>query len=246
MEYQSFRRNRLFCPGPTPVPEMASQAALNTEIYHRSQEFKDILIETRELLAPLFHGHGLPLILTSSGTGAMESAVVNLTDPGDEVLVIDGGKFGERWRKLNETYGCKTHVISVDWGSSPDLDELASTVKSIKNLKAFFIQANETSTGVAYPVGDIVKVVKENSNALTVVDAISALVAQELPMNKLDIDCLLSGSQKGFGVPPGLAFISLSEKAWESLSKGLSFISILPRKLLAKTRVLRPGLRPLP
>lgn len=227
----SYLRNRLFCPGPTPVPHAAALSSLNTNIYHRSQEFKDILISTRQELQAFFKGPHDPLILTSSGTGAMEAAMVNLTEPGDEILVIEGGKFGERWRKLGEAYACQTHVIDIPWGASPDMEQLEAKLLSLKNLKAFFIQANETSTGVAYPLLDILPLVRQNTDALIVVDAISALVAHELPMDKLPIDCLLSGSQKGFGVPPGLAFLALSQRAQERLSKRPKFYFDLKKEL---------------
>ena len=213
-----FNPPRIFCPGPTPVPTQVAQQSLNTEIYHRSEEFKSIFLRTRDQLDQVFRGDTKPLILTSSGTGAMESAVVNLTNPGDAVLVIEGGKFGQRWTKLNESYRCNTKVYHLEWGSSIDLDHLESLVKSHKNLKAVFLQANETSTGVAYPIAKIVPIIKKHSDALVVVDAISGLIAQNLPMSDLGVDCLLSGSQKGFGVPPGLAFVALSKNAWDQIS----------------------------
>ncbi len=227
----SYLRNRLYCPGPTPVPAASALASLNTNIYHRSREFKDILLETRQLLHGFFNGPHNPIILTCSGSGAMEAAMVNLTEPGDQILVINGGKFGERWKKLGEAYQCKTHVLDVDWGDSPDLEQLKTKLQSISKLKAFFIQANETSTGVAYPLNDIIPIVRQYSDALVVVDAISALVAHEVSMEQLQIDCMLSGSQKGFGVPPGLAFIALSDKAQNSLSQRPKFYFDLRKEL---------------
>ncbi len=219
-----FSKNRLFCPGPTPVPLDVGMAALNSNIYHRTDAFRDIIIQCRKLLTPFFNTEVEPLLLTSSGTGALESALVNLTDVKDKVLVINGGKFGERWEKMALSYQCEVLTYQIPWGTSPDLDTLRKLILDAGPLKAVFFQANETSTGVAYPVEEIAKVIRESRpEALIVVDAVSGLIAHKMDMLNWGIDCVVSGSQKGFGIPPGLSFIALSPRAWNSLSKRPKF-----------------------
>lgn len=213
------RKQRLYCPGPTPVPLDASIRALETNIYHRSPEFKEVFKETADKLKPFFDSDQSPLILTSSGTGALEAAVTNLTDYNDEVMVINGGKFGERWNLMAKAYGCHTHTLEIPWGQSPNIDEIEKVLKANPNIKALFIQANETSTGVAFPIETIAKRVRSiSSEILIIVDAVSALVAHHVKLNSWDLDCIISGSQKGFGVPPGLAFLSMSKRAIDRMS----------------------------
>jgi aspartate aminotransferase-like enzyme len=224
-------RNRLFCPGPTPVPQEAALASLQTDLYHRSPEFKQHFVETRSLLRPFFDANEDPLILTSSGTGALEAAMVNFTTEGDEILVINGGKFGERWEKLGHAYGCQVTTIQVEWGDAPEIDEIRSRLKAAPQTKAIFLQANETSTGVAYPIQDIARTVREVApDCLIIVDAVSALVAHHVKLQSWDLDCVISGSQKGFGVPPGLAFLAASERAWNRLSGRSRFYFDLARE----------------
>ncbi len=231
-----FMKKRLFCPGPTPVPIEAGLAGLDSSVYHRTDEFYRFFLSCRELLAPLMGTHQLPLLLTASGTGAMESAVVNLTNSGDEVIVLSGGKFGERWRGLCEQYQCKTQVISVPWGESPTATQIEQALNSVKQPRAFFMQANETSTGVFYPVQDIIKQVRHaRPDCLIIVDAISGVCAHELKMDAWGIDCLVSASQKGFGVPPGLAFIALSKRAEQMLTDRPKFYFDLRRELKGQT-----------
>ena len=216
---EKFTKPRLLCPGPTPVTHSARLAMQNTEVYHRSAFFKEKFLEARSKLGKVFQGEEDPLILTASGTGAMEAAVVNLTSAGDQVLVISTGKFGERWAEINATY--KNHLVhmKLEWGESPDPDKLEQLLKTHPSIKAFFIQANETSSGVSLPIRDLIPIVKRHTDALIVVDAISGMIAENIPMKELGIDCLISGSQKGFGIPPGLSFIALSHKAWSALSE---------------------------
>ncbi|SME88471.1 pyridoxal-phosphate-dependent aminotransferase family protein [Pseudobacteriovorax antillogorgiicola] len=223
-------RNRLFCPGPTPVPAESSLAGLETTLYHRSSEFKAEVLQARKGLQPFFQSPEDPLILTSSGSGAMESAMVNLTGEGDPIIAINGGKFGERWTKLGQAYGCQVKEMRLTWGETVDLDALKTLIQETPGLKAVFVQANETSTGVAHPIQDIADLVHKESDALLVVDAVSALVAHHIPMTDWGIDCLLSGSQKGFGTPAGLAFIALSDRAWGRLSSRRRFYFDLDRE----------------
>lgn len=170
------------------------------------------------MLAPLFGTAHLPLILTSSGTGALEAAITNLTDTGDEVIVVDGGKFGNRWKKLATAYQLKIHALDIEWGSSIAPEQIKELLEKNQNVTAVFFQANETSTGVQYDVESVAKAIRETSDALIVVDAVSSIGAHNMEMDKWGLDCVVSGSQKGFGIPPGLAFITLSEKAWGRIS----------------------------
>lgn len=225
-----FTKNRLFCPGPTPVPEQVLAAASETSIYHRSDEFYKIFRECMDMLAPIFGSKNLPLILTSSGTGGLEAAVVNLTDPGDQVAVVNGGKFGERWDKLTRTYGCDVATLEIPWGTAPTVEQILELTSRRKDTKALFLQANETSTGAYYKIESLIPAVRKHFKGLIVVDCISSLCAHEMRMDDWEIDCVVAGSQKGFGLPPGLAFISLSDRAWNGLSKRPRFYFDLKRE----------------
>lgn len=224
-------RPRLFCPGPTPVPSEAAIASLQTNIYHRSSEFKSHFIHCRQMLREFFDSQEEPIILSSSGTGALEAAMVNLTSVGDDILVINAGKFGERWQKLGQSYACRVNVIQVPWGQVPEIGVILAQLKQNPKTKAIFLQASETSTGVALPIEAIAKAIREQfPDILIVVDAVSALVAHHVKLKSWDLDCVISGSQKGFGTPPGLAFIALSERAWSKLSERSRFYFDLQRE----------------
>ena len=219
MDRELFTPNRLFCPGPTPQPWATKQAALESDIYHRSKDFEAVVIDCARMLQPLFGTSTQPVILTSSGTGAMEAVVVNLTNPGDKVIVVVAGKFGERWQKLNKTYGNDVTVIAVNNGSAPTAAQIAEGFKSCPNPRAFYFQAHETSTGARFDVPAIAAQVRTLSpDTLIVADAISSLGAHEIDMDKNALDAVTAGSQKGFGVAPGLSFVALSVRAWKSLS----------------------------
>ncbi len=218
MRDHPFVKERLFCPGPTPVPSEIGIAALHTDVYHRTDTFRNDFLECRRLLQPFFGCSEAPLILTSSGTGALEAALVNLTAVGDSILVINGGKFGERWEKIGKAYQCQVETYLIPWGTCPDVNQLVAKIKALPRCKAVFFQANETSTGVAYPVEELTKAIRKNSEALVVVDAVSGMIAHRMEMDAWGVDCVVSGSQKGFGIPPGLSFIGLSKRAWGQLS----------------------------
>ena len=214
-----FTPNRLFCPGPTPVPKEVIQASTETSIYHRSDEFYKVFRRCTERLAPIFGTRTSPIILTASGSGAMEAVLVSLTDVEDEVVVVNGGKFGERWEKLAKTYQCRTEVVSVPWGQAPTSDMILAAVRRQKNTRAIFLQANETSTGAYYNIEKLAGELRQHYKGLLCVDAISSLIAHPMQMDAWQIDAVVSGSQKGFGLPPGLAFAALSDRAWGQLSK---------------------------
>jgi len=223
MRENPFVKPRLFCPGPTPVPLDISMAALQTNVYHRTDAFRQIVLDCRHMLQPFFGSAEAPLILSSSGTGALESALVNLTEVGDKILVINGGKFGERWEKLGQAYQCKVISYTIPWGTVPDTEVLKKHLRDNPDCKAVFFQGNETSTGVAYPVKELAAAIRSVSDAMIVVDAVSSLVAHLIEMDNWSLDAVVAGSQKGFGIPPGLSFVSLSKRAWTRISKRPKF-----------------------
>lgn len=218
MERELFTPDRLFCPGPTPVPKAVLDAGETTSVYHRSDEFYKVFRGAAELLKPLFGTKDLPIILTSSGSGAMEAAVTNLTAPGDEVVLVKAGKFGERWEKLTQAFQCQAEIVNVTWGEAPTAAMILAAVARQKQTKVIFLQANETSTGAYFPVEQLAREIRKTYSGLIVVDAISSLGAHPMRMDDWQIDCVVAGSQKGFGLPPGLAFVAMSDKAWKSLS----------------------------
>jgi aspartate aminotransferase-like enzyme len=159
------------------------------------------------------------LLFTATGTGAMEGAVANCLSAGDTALVVDGGKFGERWTELCNVYGVKVNRLAVEWGRAVDPKAVAKLLDANPEIKAVFVQANETSTAVAHPVKELAAVTKSRPGTILVVDAISALGGYPLPMDEWGIDVLVAGSQKAMMLPPGLAFAALSPKAWEFVKK---------------------------
>jgi aspartate aminotransferase-like enzyme len=212
-------KKRLLTPGPTPIsPEV--QEAMNRELpYHRAAGFKELLLRVRENLKWLYQTkEGETIVLTCSGSGAMEGAVVNLLSRGDEAISIRGGKFGERWANLCKAYGVTSHNLDVEWGKAVSVDAVKRALEEHPKSKAIFVQASETSTGVAHPVKEIAALCK-GRDTLAVVDGISALGVMNLPMDEWGIDVLVAGSQKAFMLPPGLAFAALSKKALAAMEK---------------------------
>jgi len=205
----------LMTPGPTPVAPETQLAMAQPILHHRSPQFMEILGVVREDLKYLFQTQQEVLIFAATGTGAMEGAVTNTLSAGDTALVVDGGKFGERWTELCTVYGIKVDRIAVEWGRAVDPQEVARRLEASPGIKAVFVQANETSTGVQHPVQELAQVVRTRPGTILVVDAISALGGYELPMDAWQIDVLVAGSQKAMMLPPGLAFAALSPKAWE-------------------------------
>ena len=200
------------------VPEEVLLEMARPIIHHRSKAFGALFGQVLEDLKYLFQTENPVLTLTSSGTGAMEAAVVNLLAREDTVLVIRGGKFGERWGELCEAYGVRYVPVDVEWGDAVDPEEVGRALKEHPEVKVVFATYSETSTGVLHDVKALAEVAKE-AGVLLVVDAISSLGAHPLPMDEWGVDVVLTGSQKGLMLPPGLAFISLSEKAWEAVER---------------------------
>lgn len=207
------RKHRLFTPGPTPVPPESLLAMARPVDHHRLEEASEAIREVSENLKHVFKTSNDVLILTSSGTGAMEAAVVNLLSPGDKAVTIRGGKFGERWWEICEAYGVEAIPIDVEWGRAVDPEAVERVLKGESGVKAVFATLCETSTGVLHDIRALAEIVR-GTEAVLVVDAISGLGADELPMDEWGVDVVVAGSQKGLMTPPGLAFIALSEKAW--------------------------------
>jgi aspartate aminotransferase-like enzyme len=232
------RKNYLLTPGPTPLPPEVCQALGKPIIHHRTPQFQAILKEASEGLKYVFQTQSDVFILTSSGTGAMEAAVVNLLSPQDTAICVEGGKFGERWTELCKAYGINADVVKVEWGKAVDPAEIEKRLKANPNAKAVFTTLCETSTGVAADIEAIGKIVAKHK-AVLVVDAISGLGAIDLKTDAWGVDVCVSGSQKGFMLPPGLGFISVSKKAWDMVALSKSpkyyFDLTVAKKALQKT-----------
>ncbi len=204
----------LLAPGPTPVPSEVLLAMSAPIIHHRSPDFIPVLDSAKKGLQWLYQTKNDVLILGSTGTGGMVGAVNNFFNKGDRVIVINGGKFGERWIKICQAYGLKIEEITVEWGYSVKPEMVEARLKKKQGIKGVFVQAAETSTGVYHDIKALASIVKKYDDTLFIVDAISALVAHDLRTGEWGLDIMVGGSQKGLMLPPGLAFVSVSEKAW--------------------------------
>ncbi|MBU4590255.1 MAG: alanine--glyoxylate aminotransferase family protein [Candidatus Omnitrophica bacterium] len=205
-------KNYLLTPGPTPVPPESLSAMARPIIHHRTPEFQAILKEVEEGLKYVFQTKESVLIISSSGTGAMEGAVASLLSPGDRAVVVRAGKFGERWGELCAAYGIEFTAIDVEWGKTVNPQKIKEILEKDDKIKAVYVTLCETSTGVTADIQAIAKITKD-TQAVLVVDAISALGAVPLKTDEWGIDVVVSCSQKGLMIPPGLAFVSLSKKA---------------------------------
>ncbi|MEH2435052.1 MAG: alanine--glyoxylate aminotransferase family protein [Nostoc sp.] len=208
----------LMIPGPTPVPEAALLALAKHPIGHRTSEFSNILAEVTENLKWLHQTQSDVLTLNVSGTGAVEAAIINFLSPGDRILVGSNGKFGERWVEVGQAYGLNVEEVKVEWGKPLDPAVFAEKLQADtqKQIKAVIITHSETSTGVLNDLETINRHVKEHGEALIIVDAVTSLGAFNLPVDAWGLDIVASGSQKGYMIPPGLGFVSVSPKAWEA------------------------------
>ncbi|MEH2107191.1 pyridoxal-phosphate-dependent aminotransferase family protein [Nostoc sp.] len=208
----------LMIPGPTPVPEAALLALAKHPIGHRTSEFSNILAEVTENLKWLHQTQSDVLMLNVSGTGAVEAGIINFLSPGDRILVGSNGKFGERWVEVGQAYGLNVEEVKVEWGKPLDPAVFAEKLQADtqKQIKAVIITHSETSTGVLNDLETINRHVKEHGEALIIVDAVTSLGAFNLPVDAWGLDIVASGSQKGYMIPPGLGFVSVSPKAWEA------------------------------
>ncbi|MSP23327.1 MAG: alanine--glyoxylate aminotransferase family protein [Dehalococcoidia bacterium] len=201
-------------PGPTAVPDEVAQAGAAPMINHRGPEFAAMAARTTEGVKKVYQTKNDVVTLSASGTGAMEAAVVNLMAPGEEVLVVTIGEFGDRFVNLVQTYGGKLTTLKFEPGMAADVNQIEDALKKNAAIKTVFITHNETSTGVTNPIlPDLAKVVHA-SDRLLVVDAISSLSSVPVKTDEWDLDVVLSGSQKGWMTAPGLAFVSMNDRAW--------------------------------
>ncbi|HEX7255958.1 MAG TPA: alanine--glyoxylate aminotransferase family protein [Gaiellaceae bacterium] len=208
----------LFTPGPTPVPPPVLEAMSRPIIHHRSSDFREIFQRCLDRLAEVYRTGSDVLIYTSSGTGGMESAVSNLTRPGDRVVVVSAGHFGERWAAMGGNFGCDVDTVEYEWGESPSADDLAARLGELGGAKVVFLTHSETSTGVVADVQALAAAGKE-AGALVVVDAVSSLGAVPLETDAWGLDAVISGSQKALMTPPGLATVSVSRDALAAVER---------------------------
>jgi aspartate aminotransferase-like enzyme len=227
-------KNRLYTPGPTPVPETVMLKMAEPIIHHRHPEFNEIFKRVNENLKYLFQTQHPVLTLASSGTGGMEATFVSLFSPGDTVISVDGGKFGERWVKMPRMFGLNAVEVKVEWGKAPTADQIVDALRKNPDSKAVYLVHSETSTGTATDVRALARVIRENSNALVCVDGITAVGAHEMRFDEWGIDVCVTGSQKGLMIPPGLAFVALSPRAIEATEQ-----STLPRFYFDLRRALK-------
>jgi aspartate aminotransferase-like enzyme len=215
------RKNRLFTPGPTPILPAAQTAMASFAMHHRTADFRALYTRVLADMKDFIGTRNDVLILASSGTGAMEGSVSNLTSPGDKVLVLTAGKFGERWRDLAKAFGCVVEVLSAPYGETLSLDDIRQ--KLTPDVRAVYVQATESSTGARHDVKGIAKLVRaQGDETLLVVDAITGLGTTHFDVDGWGIDVIIGGSQKALMIPPGLAYCAVSERAWQRMETAKS------------------------
>jgi aspartate aminotransferase-like enzyme len=215
------RKNRLFTPGPTPLLPAAQTAMASFTAHHRTADFRALFQRVLAEMKEFIGTKNDVLVLACSGTGVMEASVSNLTSPGDKVLVLTAGKFGERWTGLSKAFGCKADVLSVPYGDTFSLDEIRA--KITPEVRAVFVQATESSTGTRHDIRRIAEIVRANGNeTLLVVDAITGLGTTHLDVDGWGVDVIIGGSQKALMMPPGLAYCAVSERAWRRMDSTTS------------------------
>ena len=207
----------LLAPGPTPIPNEVALAMAETMIHHRTPQFTKVFSEVREGLKEVFETKNDVLILASSGTGAMEAAVSNLFSPGEKVLVVNGGKFGERWLEICKAFGLQPIDLKVEWGKPVKLEAIEQSLKAHPDIQAILVQASETSTTTWHPVQEIAKLTK--NGPLLIVDGVTAVGVKRVAMDEWGVDAFVTGSQKALMLPPGLGFVALSDRAWARTEK---------------------------
>ncbi len=207
-------KQRLLTPGPTPIPSRVRLRMAEEMVHHRKSAFKQALLELQPKLQCLFGTSTPVLTLSSSGTGAMTAAVHGLFHKGEKVLVVNAGKFGERFGHIATTRGLDVELMPLPWGTTVTAEHIEEVLRKDPNIRGVLMQLSETSTGALHPVQDVAKITRA-MDVLLVVDGISAVGISPCPMDAWGIDCLLTGSQKGLMVPPGLSLMALSERAWQ-------------------------------
>jgi aspartate aminotransferase-like enzyme len=215
------RKNRLFTPGPTPLLPAAQNAMASFSLHHRTADFRALFTRVLADMKEFIGTHNDVLVLACSGTGIMEASVSNLTSPGDKVLVLTAGKFGERWRDLTKAFGCNVEVISAPYGETIPLDQVRQ--KLTPDIRAVYVQATESSTGVRHDVKAIAKLARATGEeTLLVVDAITGLGTTHFDVDGWGIDLIIGGSQKALMIAPGLAYCAVSERAWKRMESSRS------------------------
>ena len=215
------RKNRLFTPGPTPILPAAQTAMASFAMHHRTADFRALYSRVLADMKDFIGTQNDVLVLASSGTGVMEGSVSNLTSPGDKVLVLTAGKFGERWRDLGKAFGCAVDVLSVPYGQTFSLDEVRQ--KLAPDIRAVYMQSTESSTGARHDVKGIAHLVRKSGDEiLLVVDAITGLGTTHFDLDGWGIDVIIGGSQKALMIPPGLAYCAVSERAWKRMETAKS------------------------
>src|SRR6266853_286479 len=209
-------KNRLFTPGPTPILPAAQTAMASFAMHHRTADFRALYSRVLADMKDFIGTRNDVLVLASSGTGVMEGSVSNLTSPGDKVLVLTAGKFGERWRDLANAFGCAVELIGAPYGETVSLDEVRQ--KLTPDVRAVYVQATESSTGARHDVKGIARLVRaQGDETLLVVDAITGLGTTHFDVDGWGIDVIIGGSQKALMIPPGLAYCAVSERAWKRM-----------------------------
>jgi aspartate aminotransferase-like enzyme len=215
------RKNRLFTPGPTPILPAAQTAMASFAMHHRTAEFRGLLSRVLADIKEFIGTKNDVLVLSSSGTGVMEGSVSNLTSPGDKVLVLTAGKFGERWRDLAKAFGCAVEVVSAPYGETFSVDQIRAKLTS--EVRAVYVQATESSTGARHDIQGIARLVRAmGDDMLLVVDAITGLGTTHFDVDGWGIDVIIGGSQKALMIPPGLAYCAISERAWQRMETAKS------------------------
>src|SRR6476646_625025 len=210
------RKNRLFTPGPTPLLPAAQTAMASFSLHHRTADFRALFSRVLADMKDFVGTKNDVLVLASSGTGVMEGSVSNLTSPGDKVLVLTAGKFGERWRDLAKAFGCEVDVVSAPYGDTLALEDVRQ--KLTPDVRAVYVQATESSTGARHDVEGIAKLVRaQGDQTLLVVDAITGLGTAHLDVDGWGLDLIIGGSQKALMIPPGLAYCAISDRAWHRM-----------------------------
>ncbi len=211
----------LMIPGPTPVPEKVLQALGKHPIGHRSKEFQKLVESTTKNLQWLHQTENDVLTITGSGTAAMEAGIINTLSKGDKVICGENGKFGERWVKVAQEFGLEVIRIYSEWGTSLNPEEFKKVLEEDKKkeIKAVILTHSETSTGVINDLETISKHIRKHNTALSIVDCVTSIGACNVPVDEWELDIVASGSQKGYMIPPGLSFITMSQKAWDAAEK---------------------------
>lgn len=232
------KKSLLLTPGPVPVPPAVLKKLSEPMIHHRTLEVKKLLLQTQPLLKRFFQTKNPVLILNANGTGAMAASLLNTLSPGDSVLALCAGRFAQRWVDMAKAYRLKVFTVEAPWGKTIPLKEVQTRLKQQPKIKAVLAQACETSTGVLHPVKELAHIVKNQPHRIFILDAISALGAVPLPMDRWGIDVLIGGSQKSFSLPAGMSFISLSKKAWRFNQKSTMPVFYLNLKKELKAQAL--------